>query len=264
MSVPTSASVQPVASPAPAEGSTRRAEPHSTQRLASFEAADREYRRSNRLTRQATDWRSPDDILDAALLGADPGDPELRAAADASRPPTTLLAGLARADLAAGSLDSAAALLRRALARDASILHLQALYRRATGAEEPSGAASRFCSAPFESLETAPGGEAYFCCPAWLPIPIGNLSADGAEDVWNSPIAQEIRASILDGSYRYCSRVHCPKLSGNALPHRSEVTRGAYAGSSSPERPGLSTGPSGSCCRTTAHATSRARPAAPG
>jgi MoaA/NifB/PqqE/SkfB family radical SAM enzyme len=137
-----------------------------------------------------------------------------------------LLAALARADLAAGSFASAAALLRRALAREANILHLQALYRRATGAEEPSEAASRFCSAPFESLETAPGGDAYFCCPAWLPVPIGNLNADGAAEVWNSPAAQEIRASILDGSYRYCSRVHCPKLSGHALPHRSEVTAG--------------------------------------
>jgi MoaA/NifB/PqqE/SkfB family radical SAM enzyme len=192
--------------------------------LAAFQAADREYRRSSRLTRQATERRSPDDVLDAALAGADPNDPAIRAAAEASRPPTTLLVALARADLAAGSLSSAARLLRKALARDANNLHLQSLYQRATGVEEPPDLARRFCSAPFETLETAPGGDVYFCCPAWLPVPIGNINAEGATEVWNSPAAQEIRESVLDGTYRYCSRVHCPKLSAGALPHRSEVT----------------------------------------
>ena len=161
--------------------------------------------------------------MNAALADADPADPLLRAAAEAARPPVTLLAALARADLAAGEVAAAAALLSRALARDANHLHLQALHRQAIGVADPPDLAGRFCSAPFESLETAPGGQAYFCCPAWLPAPIGNLNEAGAAEVWNSPAAQEIRASILDGSYRYCSRTHCPKLAGRTLPHRTEV-----------------------------------------
>ena len=59
------------------------------------------------------------------------------------------------------------------------------------GVADPPDLAGRFCSAPFESLETAPGGQAYFCCPAWLPAPIGNLNEADAADVWNSPAAQE-------------------------------------------------------------------------
>ena len=211
----------------PVRQDTLVADPGSAEppRLAAFRVADRDYRLSNRLTRQAPGWRDPDEILDAALSGDDPGDAALRAAAGDAKAPTTLLAALARADLAAGAVDAAARLLRRALARDANILHLQTLYRRATQAEEP-GLTGRFCSAPFDALETAPGGLAYFCCPAWLPVPIGNLNDTGADAVWNSAAAQEIRASILDGSYRYCSRVNCPKISGQSLPDRAEVTNG--------------------------------------
>lgn len=188
-----------------------------------FELADRAYRRSNRLTRSHPDWQEPDTILDAALGDDDPHDPALREAAAAAKSPVTLLAALARADLAAGDLAGATALLRRALAREANHLHLQTLHRRASGVADDPTLAERFCSAPFESLETAPGGQVYFCCPAWLPVPIGNLEDGDAEAVWNSPAARDIRASIHDGSYRYCSRTHCPKLSGDALPARTAV-----------------------------------------
>jgi len=35
--------------------------------------------------------------------------------------------------------------------------------------------------------------------------------------------AQEVRKSIHDGSYRYCSKVHCNWISGRSLPSREEV-----------------------------------------
>jgi len=35
----------------------------------------------------------------------------------------------------------------------------------------------------------------FFCCPAWLPVPIGNLETESADEIWNSPAAQEIRGS---------------------------------------------------------------------
>ena len=103
-------------------------------------------------------------------------------------------------------------------------LHAQALERatrRASVAEpDPRG---RFCSNPFDKLETHPRGAVYFCCPAWLPTPIGNLERQNAAEIWNSPAAQDIRSSILDGSYRYCSRMHCPKLTAMSLPRNHEV-----------------------------------------
>ena len=36
-------------------------------------------------------------------------------------------------------------------------------------------------------IETAPGGEVYFCCPAWLPTPIGNLQYTAPTDPSEAP-----------------------------------------------------------------------------
>jgi len=93
----------------------------------------------------------------------------------------------------------------------------------AEGADNPRAVTdaylqSRFCTVPFEMLETTPNGDAYVCCPSWLPIPIGNIERQSAEQIWNSPVAQELRRSILDGSFRYCSRMHCSKIGNKWLP----------------------------------------------
>jgi hypothetical protein len=70
------------------------------------------------------------------------------------------------------------------------------------------------CLKPFYWLDAQPQGECYVCCPAWLSKSIGNLTPPGAtvESVWNSEAAQEIRKSILDGSFRHCDRNLCPEL----------------------------------------------------
>ena len=49
-------------------------------------------------------------------------------------------------------------------------------------------------------------------------LQVADLTAEDAplEEVWNSPWAQQIRASILDGSYRYCIEKNCPHLRGEA------------------------------------------------
>jgi MoaA/NifB/PqqE/SkfB family radical SAM enzyme len=92
----------------------------------------------------------------------------------------------------------------------------------AEGRENPRTATDaylkgRFCPHPFEMLETTPNGDAYVCCPSWLPVPIGNIETQSAAEIWNSSIARELRASILDGSYRYCSRMHCSRISNDWL-----------------------------------------------
>ncbi len=78
---------------------------------------------------------------------------------------------------------------------------------------------SRFCANPFQMIETTPTGLAYVCCPIWLPTPIGRLDTE-PERLWNSDAAKRIRESILDGSFRYCSHLHCPAITGRALPSR--------------------------------------------
>ena len=80
--------------------------------------------------------------------------------------------------LARGDAAGALALGRRAAPRLQNDLALQRLMARARSAlpgAAPETAPEGFCRAPFENLETAPGGDVFFCCPAWLPKPIGNL-----------------------------------------------------------------------------------------
>jgi hypothetical protein len=63
-----------------------------------------------------------------------------------------------------------------------------------------------FCSKPFESFEITQingRGGVYLCCPSWLDTPIGNLRFQSVEEIWNGERAQDIRRSILDGSFDY-------------------------------------------------------------
>jgi len=93
---------------------------------------------------------------------------------------------------------------------------------------------SHVCLKPFTTIETSDRGLAHVCCPDWLPTPIGDLKSDFLKQ-WRGPVARKIRASIVDGSYRYCSRVHCTDISNRLLPHReSEVVRETLAAFSAP------------------------------
>ncbi len=68
-----------------------------------------------------------------------------------------------------------------------------------------------FCSNPFEFLFVGNDAGNWVCCPSWLPKRAGNTNDLQPAQDWNSPAAQEIRASILDGSFRHCSPT-CPVL----------------------------------------------------
>lgn len=61
------------------------------------------------------------------------------------------------------------------------------------------------------------------CCTHWLPTVIGTL-AHGADAVLNSRIVQDIRRSMLDGSFKYCDHLNCQSLVNGALPRKSHVT----------------------------------------
>jgi len=85
-----------------------------------------------------------------------------------------------------------------------------------------------FCERPFRWLEVSGvrlRGEAHLCCPSWLDVPVGDLSRQSVEEVWNGDVAQRIRASILDGSFRHCDASRCPFLASKVAPVRlrSEV-----------------------------------------
>lgn len=78
-----------------------------------------------------------------------------------------------------------------------------------------------FCSKPFtwfEITNVKELGEVYLCCPAWLDNSVGNLQFQSVKDIWNSKKAQEIRRSILDGTFEYCDYSRCAFLQTETGP----------------------------------------------
>ena len=81
-----------------------------------------------------------------------------------------------------------------------------------------------FCKRPFEFAQVHPDGAMFPCCPQHVNTPIGQLlQEDGFMDAWNSPKAEEIRASILDGTFRFCNENTCGMLQERNLPSVEEV-----------------------------------------
>ena len=62
-----------------------------------------------------------------------------------------------------------------------------------------------FCAFPFEHLEITSSGHAYLCCVGRLKVPVGNIAKSTIRELWNCEAAKDIRASILDNSFRYCN-----------------------------------------------------------
>ena len=66
------------------------------------------------------------------------------------------------------------------------------------------------CITPFIYLELHKHG-IFSCCPSWLPNKMGDL--EDLDSVWISDELKKVHESILDGSYKYCSKTQCPYLS---------------------------------------------------
>ena len=128
-----------------------------------------------------------------------------------------------RCDLLQPALNAA----NRALSRARQDLYCQEVALSITSALDPSVPTpavtqeylnGRFCIEPFRTLEPTPDGSTFVCCPDWLPVPIGNINKDKADELWNSDVAQALRDSIVDRSFRYCSKTSCPLIAGRTLP----------------------------------------------
>lgn len=65
------------------------------------------------------------------------------------------------------------------------------------------------CAVPFSSIEYH-DRHRFLCCASWLKKYLPENSTP--LDAWNSEEANDIRDSILDGSYKYCDSLHCPAL----------------------------------------------------
>jgi uncharacterized Fe-S cluster-containing radical SAM superfamily protein len=79
------------------------------------------------------------------------------------------------------------------------------------------------CSIPFKHLETSLSGGVFLCCQAWLPARVGDWHASTTVDALAaSPLTVNVRASIDDGSYRYCNWISCPKITSHAVDEEPE------------------------------------------
>jgi molybdenum cofactor biosynthesis enzyme MoaA len=81
-----------------------------------------------------------------------------------------------------------------------------------------------YCTFPFENVEINFDKKLYFCCSVWQNKPFGDFENHSVKDVWNSDEAQEIRASIIDGSFKYCKKNLCPYLHSKTLKTFNELT----------------------------------------
>lgn len=67
------------------------------------------------------------------------------------------------------------------------------------------------CATPFGYTEVFDDKQ-FLCCPGWLKEDI--YETENINKNFNSKKSQEIRKSILDGSYKYCDENQCPHLGG--------------------------------------------------
>jgi len=77
------------------------------------------------------------------------------------------------------------------------------------------------CSVPFHAIEMHET-KRFLCCASWLTRYLPENT--NIKDAWESEEANKVRASILDGSYKYCNSKQCPFInqivhSGNPAPY---------------------------------------------
>ena len=152
---------------------------------------------------------------------------------------------LVRLQLRRGMATEAVATAKRNLAANSACPHTtRYLYyaltqQKATGrlTESPGVAlqdlSDRFCSQPFDTLaSTAQARQQksglpvlYACqCPGMLIYRVSDgTETQGINDIWNGSAIQEIRRSILDGDFTYCSRHYCSDILSGTLPKKNEI-----------------------------------------
>jgi MoaA/NifB/PqqE/SkfB family radical SAM enzyme len=160
--------------------------------------------------------------------------------------PTSRPALLAHAELLLErrELDTAIETIQTALRVQAVCVTAQQLLFRAYRAKREAGSTDdalkvldydlkdKFCPLAFTHLSSGWKGESFLCCnPAWVPFSAGNvLTAESPDAVWNSDAASEIRRSILDGDFSYCSRTLCYYIAAEKLPTKDEITDPVFRG----------------------------------
>jgi len=76
----------------------------------------------------------------------------------------------------------------------------------------------KICLSPFVSVEISLYGQVSLCgCYHWMPAKIGNIYEQSLQDMLGSPLAVQIRQSIIDGTYIFCNESTCGVIRNNLL-----------------------------------------------
>jgi len=83
----------------------------------------------------------------------------------------------------------------------------------------------KYCLSPFISVTIGGRGEVALCgCSAWHPSIVGNIIDNTLEEILSNHFSQKIRASIADGSYRYCNENTCGVMHQGVLIGRDVLS----------------------------------------
>jgi MoaA/NifB/PqqE/SkfB family radical SAM enzyme len=74
----------------------------------------------------------------------------------------------------------------------------------------------KYCLQPFTNVDFHSNYGVRCCSESWMPTWIGDFSQNSIRELWNAPKIQEIRKSILDGSYKFCDFHQCPFYSNDS------------------------------------------------
>lgn len=71
---------------------------------------------------------------------------------------------------------------------------------------------NKFCSIPFNAIQIDNDGDVQLCdCQLHMPYTIGNIFKNSLQEIWNNHEADQVRQSVADGNFTYCSWA-CSKL----------------------------------------------------
>lgn len=81
--------------------------------------------------------------------------------------------------------------------------------------KKPKSMQGKICLQPFTNVDVHSNGGVRCCSESWMRTWIGNLKESPLGEIWNGETIRKIRASILDGTYRYCDWHQCPFYSND-------------------------------------------------
>jgi sulfatase maturation enzyme AslB (radical SAM superfamily) len=68
------------------------------------------------------------------------------------------------------------------------------------------------CLLPWISLEVFQDGEAYFCCPAFSKVQLGDMNKSSLKEIWDGLLAQRVRLEFSKNKISNLCNSNCPRL----------------------------------------------------